>query len=89
MIVQGAEEAKNPARDVPVAVMVATGTCTALYMGAAATIVGLVRYTDISSEAPFASAFAAIPSLQWAVYVGEERERQRERDRAPGSFFPR
>jgi amino acid transporter len=71
MIVQGAEEAKNPARDVPIAVLVSTGVCAALYMGAAATFVGLVKYTDISPEAPFASAFSAIPSLQWAVYVGE------------------
>ena len=53
-----AEEAKNPQRDVPIGIMVSLGLCTVLYICVAAVLTGMVPYTQISIDAPVASAFA-------------------------------
>jgi APA family basic amino acid/polyamine antiporter len=53
-----AEEAKNPQRDVPIGIMVSLGLCTVLYILVAAVLTGMVPYSQISIDAPVASAFA-------------------------------
>ena len=53
-----AEEAKNPQRDVPIGIMVSLGLCTVLYICVAAVLTGMVPYSQISIDAPVASAFA-------------------------------
>ncbi len=51
------EEAKNPQRDVPLAIIASLVLCTGLYVAMAAVIVGMVPYPTIETKAAVASAF--------------------------------
>ncbi|MHB1426590.1 MAG: amino acid permease [Gemmataceae bacterium] len=51
------EEAKNPQRDVPIAILTSLVLCTLLYIGVAAVITGMLPYPEIDSEAAVAAAF--------------------------------
>jgi APA family basic amino acid/polyamine antiporter len=51
------EEAKQPQRDVPIAILASLILCTFLYIGVAAVLTGMVPYPNISSEAGVAAAF--------------------------------
>ncbi|GIW42895.1 MAG: amino acid permease [Candidatus Binatia bacterium] len=53
-----AEEARNPQRDVPIGIIASLAICTALYIGVAAVLTGMVPYTEIDVDAPLAAAFA-------------------------------
>jgi len=53
-----AEEAKNPARDVPIAILSSLGLCTVLYIAVAAVLTGMVHYSDINIDAPIVAAFS-------------------------------
>lgn len=52
-----AQEAKNPQRDLPIAIIASLLICTALYIGVAAVLTGMVPWRDINIEAPIARAF--------------------------------
>jgi len=52
-----AEEAKNPQRDVPFAILTSLGLCTVLYIAVAAVITGMVPYPEIDQKAAVATAF--------------------------------
>ncbi len=52
-----AEEARQPQRDVPIAIMVSLLICTALYIAVAGVITGMVPYPQIPLNAPIAGAF--------------------------------
>ena len=54
-----AEEAKNPQRDVPLAILSSLAFCTILYIAVAAVLTGMVKFSAIDIHAPIASAFAA------------------------------
>jgi amino acid transporter len=68
-----AEEARNPNRDVPIAILVSLVLCTVLYIAVSAVITGMVKYPDIDQQAAVAEAFrqqAEIqksPMLNWAA----------------------
>jgi len=51
------EEAKRPARDVPIAIIASLVVCTALYIGVAAVLCGMVPYYKINPDAAVANAF--------------------------------
>src|SRR5205823_12182097 len=51
------EEAKKPARDVPIAILASLVVCTFLYMGVAAVLTGMVPYNKISPDAAVSNAF--------------------------------
>jgi APA family basic amino acid/polyamine antiporter len=53
-----AEEAKNPARDVPIGILASLAVCTVLYIAVAAVVTGMVPYPDIPLDAPIAGVFA-------------------------------
>jgi APA family basic amino acid/polyamine antiporter len=53
-----AEEAKNPQRDVPIAILASLFFCTILYIAVAAVLTGMVKFSAIDIHAPLASAFA-------------------------------
>jgi amino acid transporter len=55
-----AEEAKNPARDLPTGILASLVICTVLYIGVAAVITGMVPYMDIDHEAGVAQAFRVV-----------------------------
>jgi APA family basic amino acid/polyamine antiporter len=52
-----AQEAKNPQRDLPIGIIVSLLVCTALYIGVAAVLTGMVHWQDVNIEAPIARAF--------------------------------
>jgi amino acid transporter len=52
-----AEEARRPARDVPVAILSSLILCTVLYIAVAAVITGMVPYASIDQDAAVAAAF--------------------------------
>jgi APA family basic amino acid/polyamine antiporter len=67
-----AEEARNPQRDVPIGILASLGLCTVLYILVAAVLTGMVPYTQISIDAPVASAFAArgLPVAVFFISLG-------------------
>jgi APA family basic amino acid/polyamine antiporter len=59
-----AQEAKNPQRDMPIAIIGALAICTVLYILVAGIMVGLVPYTQLKEEAaPIAVAITAASQL--------------------------
>ncbi len=53
-----AEESRNPARDMPIAILSSLAVCTVLYVVVTAVITGMVPYPNIDIHAPIAAAFA-------------------------------
>jgi APA family basic amino acid/polyamine antiporter len=52
-----AQEATNPQRDLPVAIIASLLICTVFYIAVAAVLTGMVSWRDVSIEAPIARAF--------------------------------
>src|SRR5579862_109687 len=67
-----AEEARNPARDVPIGIMTSLVLCTFLYIAVAAVLTGMVPYSQINIDAPVSDAFrqVGLPWAQLLVSVG-------------------
>ncbi len=63
-----AEEAKNPARDVPIGIMTSLVLCTILYISMAAVLTGMVPYNKINIDAPVSAAFGQV-GLPWAQFL--------------------
>ncbi|MBB3674985.1 amino acid permease [Modestobacter versicolor] len=59
------EETRKPSRDIPLGLLGTLGVATALYIGVAFVVVGMVEYTDIDAGAPIADAFDQV-GLGWA-----------------------
>jgi APA family basic amino acid/polyamine antiporter len=59
------EETRRPARDVPLGLLGTLGLATALYVGVAFVVVGMVDYRDIDEGAPIADAFDQV-GVGWA-----------------------
>jgi len=60
-----AEEARNPARDVPIGIITSLILCTILYIAMSAVLTGMVHYDKINIDAPVSDAFRQI-GLPWA-----------------------
>ena len=63
-----AEEARNPKRDVPIGLIASLLICTAVYLGVAVVLTGMVPTTRINVNAPVAEAFKSV-GLNWAHFV--------------------
>jgi APA family basic amino acid/polyamine antiporter len=63
-----AQEAKNPQRDLPIAIIASLSICTLLYIGVAAVLTGMVPWKEINIEAPIARAFLD-RNLPWAANI--------------------
>lgn len=61
-----AEEARNPQRDLPRAVLLSLGISLTLYIGMSLVLTGIVPYTTLDNSAPVAVAFNAI-GLPWVT----------------------
>ena len=59
------EETRRPGRDLPLGLLGTLGVATALYIGVAFVVVGMVKYTRIDEGAPIANAFDQV-GLGWA-----------------------
>jgi basic amino acid/polyamine antiporter, APA family len=60
-----AEEARNPSRDVPIAILTSLVLCTVLYIAVSAVLTGMVPYNRINIDAPISDAFRQV-GLPWA-----------------------
>jgi len=63
-----AEEAKNPHRDVPIAIITSLIICTLLYISVSAILTGMVPYDKIDIDAPVSNAFKQV-GLEWAQFI--------------------
>src|SRR6266571_2370134 len=66
------EEAKQPARDVPIGIIASLIICTVLYIAVSAVLTGMVPYQDIKIDAPVVDAFkrAGLTWMQYLVAAG-------------------
>jgi APA family basic amino acid/polyamine antiporter len=60
-----AQEAKNPARGMPIGMLGSLAICTLLYILMSAVLTGLVPYPQLNDAAPVAIALEAHPELAW------------------------
>lgn len=65
-----AEEARNAATTVPIAIVLSLTIVTTLYAASTIILTGLVKYSEISFGAPFAAAFDAVNRPVFAKVVG-------------------
>ncbi len=63
-----AEEAKNPQRDLPRAMIVSLLICTVLYVAVAAVLTGIVPYQQLNVPEPLALAFSSL-DMDWAAGI--------------------
>jgi len=59
-----AQEAKNPARDMPTGILLSLGICTVLYIGVAIVLMGIVPYSSLNVPDPLAIGIDAT-GLTW------------------------
>ncbi len=59
------QEAVNPTKDIPFAIITSLVVCTTLYLLVSLTLTGMEKYTDLDLGAPVASAFSSV-GLNWA-----------------------
>lgn len=68
VIATSAEEAKNPAKAIPIAIIGSLLICMGAYIAVAAVVVLMVPYAQIDTTAPLSQAFAA-HGATWAKYI--------------------
>ena len=59
-----AQEARNPARDLPIGILASLAICTVLYILVAVTLTGVVNYTELGVPAPIAVGINRIVELR-------------------------
>jgi len=64
-----AEEARNPKRDVPIAIIASLAVCTTLYIAVAAVVTGMIPYPQIPLDAPIAGIFKQAMKSSWASVI--------------------
>jgi APA family basic amino acid/polyamine antiporter len=72
IVATAAEETKNPKRDLPRGILGSLVICTILYVAVSLVVVGMQKYTELSTEAPLADAFRSVglPFLSGFISVG-------------------
>jgi APA family basic amino acid/polyamine antiporter len=72
IVATAAEETKDPKRDLPRGIIGSLVVCTVLYVAVSLVVVGMQRYTELSSEAPLADAFRSVglPFFSGVISVG-------------------
>ncbi|MCW2741117.1 MAG: putative amino acid permease [Blastococcus sp.] len=60
IVATAAEETKNPKRDLPRGIIGSLALCTVLYVAVSLVVVGMQKYSDLSTEAPLAEAFRSV-----------------------------
>ena len=63
-----AEEARNPQKDIPIALISSLVLCTVLYIAVALVITGMVPYQQINIDAPVSNAFKQV-GISWAQFI--------------------
>lgn len=62
------QEAVNPTKDIPFAIIASLLICTTLYILVSLVLTGMVKYTEIDLGAPVAEAFSSV-GLNWAALI--------------------
>jgi basic amino acid/polyamine antiporter, APA family len=60
IVATAAEETKKPQRDLPIGIFASLAICTTLYVAVSLVVTGMVKYNQISVEAPLANAFRRV-----------------------------
>jgi APA family basic amino acid/polyamine antiporter len=63
-----AEEARNPARDMPIAIIASLVVCTVIYIGVAVVLTGMLPWNQLGTAEPLATAFSAL-GLRWPALI--------------------
>jgi APA family basic amino acid/polyamine antiporter len=63
-----AEETRNPSRDMPIGIIASLVICTAIYIGVAVVLTGLLPYSQLGTAEPLATAFSSL-GMDWAAGV--------------------
>ena len=63
-----AEETKNPQRDMPIAMMASLVICTVIYILVAVVLTGMLKWDQLGTAEPLATAFSA-NGLHWAAGI--------------------
>jgi APA family basic amino acid/polyamine antiporter len=63
-----AQEAKDPARGMPIGMLGSLGICTVLYILMSSVMTGLVPFHDLNDAAPVVAALAPHPQLAWLKF---------------------
>lgn len=64
-----AMQAKNPSRDLPIAILGSLSVATILYILMCLAITMMIPYYLIDVGAPFSAAFRLIPNWHWVAYL--------------------
>jgi basic amino acid/polyamine antiporter, APA family len=64
----GAQETRNPERDVSISILAALAVCTLLYVLMAAVLIGIIDFHKLDVSDPVSFALERVPSLQWLVF---------------------
>lgn len=62
------EEAKNPKRDMPIAIITSLVVCTIIYVAVAAVLTGMLPWTQLGTAEPLATAFSG-RGMMWPTLV--------------------
>ncbi len=76
-----AEETKNPQRDMPIAMIASLVICTVIYILVALVLTGMLKWTELGTAEPLATAFSAL-GMHWAAGSHFARRRVRHHVRA-------
>ncbi|MEB3372324.1 amino acid permease [Saccharopolyspora mangrovi] len=66
IVASGAEETRRPQRDMPIGILGSLAICSILYVLVSLVMTGIVKYDQLETAAPMATAFQAI-GAPWAV----------------------
>ena len=72
VVATAAEETKEPQRDMPIGILASLAICTTLYVAVSLVVTGMVKYDEISVDAPLAEAFRSVghPGFATVISVG-------------------
>jgi APA family basic amino acid/polyamine antiporter len=72
IVATAAEETRNPQRDLPRGILGSLAICTALYVAVSLVVTGMVKYNELSTQAPLAEAFNSVgrPGFATIIAVG-------------------
>jgi APA family basic amino acid/polyamine antiporter len=72
IVATAAEETKKPEKDLPRGIIGSLVICTVLYVAVSLVVVGMQKYTELSSTAPLADAFRSVglPFFSGVISVG-------------------
>ena len=72
VVATAAEETKKPQRDMPIGILASLAICTTLYVAVSLVVTGMVKYDEISVDAPLAEAFRSVghPGFATVISVG-------------------